>query len=113
MMDKIEDFIERQNWIFAKTYAHRAPHEYVVRDNINGTDEEFMEIVNYIQNEGIEMYFWNYPNKYIFVDGHQYWVMKSGDDDPTAVLNRCDLNNYKLSITWKGEENNGKESDKD
>ena len=38
-MDKVKEFIERQNWIFAKTYAHKAPHEYVVRDNVKGTDK--------------------------------------------------------------------------
>ena len=101
-MDEIRKFIEKKNWIFAKTYANRAPHEYVVRDNINGSDEEFMNVVNYIFENGITMYFWNYPNKYIFVDGHQYWVMRDCADDPTTVLNRCVLDNYKISITWKG-----------
>ncbi len=98
----IEEFIARQNWIFAKTYANRAPHEYIVRDHINGTDSEFMDIVNYIQDNGITMYFWNYPNKYIFVDGYQYWVMRDSVDDPTTILNRCDLSQYKLSIEWRG-----------
>lgn len=31
-----------------------------------------MYVVNYIQENGITMYFWNHPNKYIFVDVHQY-----------------------------------------
>lgn len=104
-MDKVKEFIERQNWIFAKTYAHKAPHEYVVRDNVKGTDEEFMYVVNYIQENGITMYFWNHPNKYIFVDGHQYWVMRDGEDDPTTVLNRCDLSQCKISIAWRGDNN--------
>lgn len=98
----IKDFIDKQNWIFAKTYAQKAPHEYVVRNNIIGTDEEFMEVVNYILDNGITMYFWNHPNKYIFVDGRQYWVMRDGEDDPTTILNRCNLDEYKLSIQWKG-----------
>lgn len=55
-------------------------------------------------NLRITMYFWNNPNKYIFVDGHQYWVMRDGEDDPTIILNRCDLSQYKLLITWKGAE---------
>lgn len=48
---KVKDFIEKQNWIFAKTYSDRAPHEYVVRGKLNGTDEEFLEIVDYIQKQ--------------------------------------------------------------
>lgn len=98
----IKDFIDKQNWIFAKTYAQKAPHEYVVRNNIIGTDEEFMEVVNYILDNGITMYFWNHPNKYIFVDGRQYWVMRDGENDLTTILNRCNLDEYKLSIQWKG-----------
>ena len=41
----LKDFINRQAWTFAKTYANKAPHEYIVRGRINGTDEEFMEII--------------------------------------------------------------------
>ena len=98
---ELRDFISRQDWIFAKTYADRAPHEYVVRHKINGTDKEFMQIVNYIRGKGITMYFWNRPNKYIFVDGHQYWAM-GDEEDKVIVLNRCDLERYKISITWTG-----------
>ena len=61
-MQKVKEFIEKQSWIFAKTYAHKAPHEYVVRNRVNGSDEEFMYVVNYIQENGITMYFWNRPN---------------------------------------------------
>ena len=53
----IKEFCDKQDWIFAKTYAKKAPHEYVVRNNINGNDEEFMDVVNYIQENGITMYF--------------------------------------------------------
>lgn len=100
--ETIKTFIERQHWIFAKTYADRAPHEYVVRHKIEGSDDEFMAIVNYIQEYGITMYFWDRPNKYIFIDGRQYWVMRANEEDPSTILNRCDLNRYRLSITWTG-----------
>ena len=105
----LREFIERQSWIFAKTYADRAPHEYVVRGKIEGTDEEFMTVVNFIQEKGITMYFWNHPNKYIFVDEYQYWVMRDSEDDPTTILNRCNVGEYKYSIAWKGKNNVGKE----
>lgn len=74
----------------------------MVRDKINGTDEEFMEMVNYIQENGMVMYFWNHPNKYIFVGEYQYWVMRDSKDDPTTILNRCKIDEYKYSISWKG-----------
>ena len=88
--------------ISLKTYAQKAPHEYIVRNKINGSDEDFMALVDYIQENGITMYFWNHPNKYIFLDGYQYWVMRENEEDPTTIINRCNLNEYKFSITWKG-----------
>ena len=65
-ISQIREFIAKQSWIFAKTYADRAPHEYIVRGRAAGTDEEFMSVVNYIAENGITMYFWNHPNKYIY-----------------------------------------------
>ncbi len=101
-IDNIKEFFDKQDWIFAKTYAKKAPHEYVVRDNITGNDKEFMDVVNYIQENGITIYFCNHPNKYIFLDDRQYWIMRDSEDDPTTVLNRCNLEEYKLSVEWKG-----------
>lgn len=107
---ELKSFIDKQNWIFAKTYANKAPHEYVVRGKVTGTDEEFMRVVNYIQEKGITMYFWNHPNKYIYLDGHHYWVMRNNEDDPTTILNRCNSDEYKYSITWKGRQQHQEEN---
>ena len=60
--EELRDFINKQSWIFAKTYANKAPHEYIVRGRINGTDEEFIAAVNYIQEHGITMLYWGHPN---------------------------------------------------
>lgn len=100
--DTLRVFIEKQSWIFAKTYANKAPHEYIVRGKINGTDEEFMAAVNYIQEHGITMLYWGHPNKYIFLDGRQYWVMRYDENDPSTILNRCNCDEYNYSISWKG-----------
>ena len=99
---ELRDFIDKQSWIFAKTYANKAPHEYIVRGRINGTDEEFIAAVNYIQEHGITMLYWGHPNKYIFLDGRQYWVMRNDENDPMTILNRCNCEEYNYSISWKG-----------
>ena len=65
-------------------------------------DISMLAMIDYILNNGIVMYFWNHPNKYVFIDGRQYWVMRDSEDDPTTIINRCNLDEYKLSITWKG-----------
>lgn len=28
--------------------------------------------------------------------------MRDGEDDPTTILNRCKIDEYKYSIAWKG-----------
>lgn len=99
---ELKTFFDKQSWTFAKTYANRAPHEYIVRGKAVGTDGEFMRVVNYITEKGITMYFWNHPNKYIYLYGHHYWVMRNSEDDPTTIINRCNTDEYKYSITWKG-----------
>ena len=101
---ELRDFINKQSWIFAKTYESKSPHEYIVRGRINGTDEEFMDVVNYIQDNGITMHYWGHPNRYIFVDRRQYWVMRDGEDDPMTILNRCNVDEYKYTVAWKGKE---------
>ncbi len=104
--EELQAFIANESWIFAKTYADRAPHEYIVRGKQVASDEDFMSVVNHIDKHGITMYFWDHPNKYIFIDGYQYWVMKDNEDDPTMVINRCNLDEYKLSIEWMGNQSN-------
>lgn len=101
-LDEYRDFVNKQDWIFAKTFADKAPHEYIVRDNINGSDEEFMQIVEYIQENGFTMH-WNdgYPNKYVYLDGYNYWMMMWGQNDPTACLNRSVAKDYRISVEWK------------
>ena len=104
--EEIKTFVEKQNWIFAKTYATRAPHEYIVRGKCAGTDEEFIEMAGYIQNQGITMHFWGHPNKYLFLGKKYYWVMKDSDDDPSMIINRANIDDYHISIAWKGNTNN-------
>ena len=101
-INRLRAFFNKQSWTFAKTYANKAPHEYIVRSKINGTDEEFMRSVIFILHKGFTMHYWNYSNKYFFLDGHQYWVMRDDEDDPTTVINRCNVDEYKYSIMWKG-----------
>jgi hypothetical protein len=40
----------------------------------------------YGKNLSITMYFWDHPNKNIFIDGRQYWVMRDSEDDPTTII---------------------------
>lgn len=100
--EEFEAFINKQDWIFAKTYATTAPHEYIVRNNIKGDDEEFMKAVDYIYKNGCPMH-WNdkYVNKYVHLNGHNYWVMMYGKNDPTGIINRSLAKDYWINIEYK------------
>ena len=112
--DGFVNFVRKQKWIFAKTYATRCPHEYIVRGKINGQDSEFMEAVQCIQDWGITMQFYGRPNKYLFVGDKYYWVMTDNmqqvDEDltyldfsdPTTIINRANVLDYRVSVRWKG-----------
>ena len=102
VIEKLRTFVDSEKWTFAKTYANKAPHYYIVRGKINGDDEEFMWAAEYIQCSGAPMHYWGHLNHYIYLDGWWYWVMKDGDDDPTMIINRCWADDYYVSTRWKG-----------
>lgn len=98
------EFISRQNWIFAKTYADRAPHEYIVKGKLDKNDmSEFPEIVTYIRHFGFPAIFSGYEHIYYYYEGHYYWTM--GDPvEETIILNRCDYKLYEMCYSGKGVE---------
>lgn len=108
----IREFVNKQFWRFASTYAKKAPHEYIIRHKSEGTDEEFLSLAHCIEKYGMVMWFWNRPNKYLYLDGKYYWTMSTQMDssgkivfnynDPAMVINRSNADDYKVSIMWKG-----------
>ncbi len=77
---KIKEFIEDQEWIFAKTYADTWPHEYIVQENVD--NELFLDLANHIDVYGYDDFFYDTKQKYFKYDGLTYWHM--GD-----IINRC------------------------
>lgn len=99
----IDSFLNRQKWIFAKTYADKAPHEYCLREQVVGTDEEFAQAVQWIRDNGIPMNYWTRQHVYYFMGGRMYWTM-GAPIDQTILINRCNVADYdiKMQISWRG-----------
>ena len=93
----IIDFLEKQHWIFAKTYAKTSPHEYCLKNDVVGTKREFEEACRVILEEGFPACFFTYPNKYIYGNGHMYWVMHDVAKE-CILINRSDVNDYDMFI---------------
>jgi hypothetical protein len=77
---KIKNFIEVQNWIFAKTYAKKWPHEYIVQERVE--KKMFLELANHIDKFGYESYFYKMRQIYYDYNGYTYWHMGN-------IINRC------------------------
>jgi len=73
-------FIEKSNWIFAKTYAETWPHEYIVQEQVDET--LFNKLADYIDINGTPDYFYQKQMIYLEYDGYVYWHMEN-------IINRC------------------------
>ena len=79
-------FVDNQTWVFAKTYAKKWPHEYIVRDNVDET--LFVKLVEHIRANGYTGKFYKMDITYFDEDGMVYWTM--GDPiETTTIINRC------------------------
>ena len=96
--DKIKEFINNTQWIFAKTYADTWPHHYIVRDRVD--EKLFLETVRHIRRFGYEGRFYKKKITYFDEDGLVYWTMGAPVEE-TTIINRCTKENtyeYRLKM---------------
>jgi len=74
MNNNIEDIIEGQKRIFAKSYANTHPHEYIVKFKCSNP-EEFDLLCEHIQKNGHYEFFFNKRGIYCSIGDYTYWVM--------------------------------------
>ena len=85
---RIQKFIDGNNWIFAKTYAKTAPHEYLVYDNLNAKmRRECLWFIGYIRIAGVEQRYFRAKYTYLYFGEHKYWMMPG--DNGTLIVNRA------------------------
>lgn len=86
--NKIRNFVNAQEWRFAKTYAKTAPHYYIIKGKLPKEEQEtFIDFVKHIREKGYEELFWTKSFIMFRLDGFVYWTY--GDPIPdTIVLNR-------------------------
>jgi len=79
------DFINCQNWIYAKTYP-KWPHEYIVREKVDG--KLFIEFAEFIRKNGYPGRFYKMEITYYDFNKYTYWTM--GEPlEVTNIINRC------------------------
>ena len=102
---EFREFVNKFEWIFAKTYANIAPHEYIVLRLIGKQyKDEFIKIATFIREKGFKAYYFSRAGYYYTIDDNYYWTMDENVDD-TDLINRAKRNDYELinnEWKWKG-----------
>jgi len=86
---QVESFLSKDaKFTFAKTMSN-IPHSWIVRNRF--PDSEFLEVMNFIKDNGYAEKFYTKEYIYYNIGEHKYWVMtdKKGFNDPTAIINRA------------------------
>ena len=87
------DWVDKFEWTFAKSYADKAPHEYLVRAKMPKEDGDIMvEFAKYIASNGYPQKFWSRTFYYIDINGKKYWTCEY-PLYKTSILNRCPIEN--------------------
>ena len=86
LSDDLRQFVASCEWTFAKTYADTWPHDYIVRDRVDG--ERFVQLVRHIRAHGFEGRFYSQRYTYFAEDGMLYWTMEA-PVEKTVIINRC------------------------
>lgn len=87
---RAEKFVNSVDWIFAKTYAKFAPHEYIVKKYLpEEKHEDFMWLARLINSEGYEVEFKGKMYTCYDIGDKKYWTMDE-DVEKTDLINRAD-----------------------
>ena len=92
-LDFFKEWIDSHKWTTAKSYAKKAPHEYLLKEKITQVDGVVMvAFAKYIKENGYVEYFYQTPFTYLNIGEYKYWTM----DYPlykTSIVNRCPIEN--------------------
>lgn len=84
LIKDFEEFINRNEWVFAKTMS-KLPHYYIVRNSLSENDKKlFDEFDAFIRKNGYSTKFFSKEYIYFNISNYKYWVMEN-------ILNRAEL----------------------
>ena len=99
------EFVSKLKWTFAKTYADKAPHEYIALSRVGYKHkQQLISAARFIREAGFKAYYFRRPGFYYILDDNYYWTMDDNVED-TDLINRAKVADYELidnSWRWKG-----------
>jgi hypothetical protein len=100
------ELVSRFKWTFAKTYADKAPHEYIALNWVGHEHKaDFISAARFIREAGFKAFYYKRQGFYYILDDKYYWTMDERAED-TDLINRAKLADYELidnSWRWKGQ----------
>ena len=84
--DEAIEVLESMEWHFAKSMP-KTPHEYSRKKEFSD-DDKYLEIVSYIQQNGVKERFFRTYFVYLYGITHKYWVMDKNPED-AEIINRA------------------------
>lgn len=83
------ELANKTKWTFAKTYADKSPHEYIVIKIDTPNRDELNSFVDFIKTNGETELYYGRPFTVYKVGGHKYWYAYTTNDHTTPdILNR-------------------------
>ncbi len=90
-VEELRAFIAESTWTFAKTMPE-TPHEYTLLKNAR-SEATYRRVVHYLLLAGYDDYFFTTLFRYLDVDGWQYWICESLENElKSTLINRARLN---------------------
>ena len=87
--EEARDFVDKQKWKFAATYAKTAPHEYLVKRWLPQEERSLFErLVQTIKEYAVVGYFYGHKNEYLILGDHYYWYMDYPENMAVDLINR-------------------------
>ena len=73
-LKEAEDWVQQQEWVWAKSYAESYPHFYTTRQ-LSENENEFEDFIRLIRRKGILKSFWKKQYLYLPIGEYEYWEM--------------------------------------
>ena len=92
-LNNCKTVIEKKNWFFAKTYAQKSPHEYIVVDKASEMDI-FVDFFNLMEQKWFDDLYFSRVYRCVNIDWYKYWMCWSKIDkvvDQVIIINRAKL----------------------
>jgi len=100
-LHQFSEWVKKQKWVWAKTYAKFAPHYYVVKNKENLLEQAaFLDASKFIKNKGYKGKFYNREYKYYKFSGWKYWTTGPPSGEIT-VINREKIKLPRSTRVWE------------